>query len=79
MYEKANGVERNLVEAKRYYTMASEQGNAGAMHNLAVLLASDAAGQPDFAAATQWFIKASELGVRDSQFNLVILTPAVAA
>jgi localization factor PodJL len=73
MYEKANGVERNLTEAKRYYQLAADQGNAGAMHNLAVLLASDAAGAPDFKAAGDWFIKASNLGVRDSQFNLAIL------
>ena len=44
------------------------------MHNLAVLLAEDGGdGKPDYAAAADWFRKAAELGVRDSQFNLGVL------
>jgi localization factor PodJL len=43
------------------------------MHNLAVLHASGANGEPDYAAAVEWFKKAAELGVADSQFNLAIL------
>ncbi len=43
------------------------------MHNLAVLLASGAIGAQDYAAAADWFTKAANLGVADSQFNLAIL------
>jgi localization factor PodJL len=38
-----------------------------------VLYAEGAAGKPDYAAATPWFAKAAELGVRDSQYNLAVL------
>ncbi|MGB3812048.1 MAG: peptidoglycan-binding protein [Shinella sp.] len=74
LYEKGQGVERDLNRARQLYEVAANKGNASAMHNLAVLLASgigDAA--PDFTAAANWFQKASEFGVRDSQFNLAIL------
>ena len=50
------------------------EGNASAMHNLAVLYAMGADGQTDNDAAATWFIKAAELGVKDSQFNLGILS-----
>ena len=57
-----------------WYQLAAEQGNASAMHNLAVLFAMGAGGQPDNEAAARWFEKAAELGVKDSQFNLGILS-----
>jgi localization factor PodJL len=44
------------------------------MHNLAVLYAMGADGHTDNDAAATWFIKAAELGVKDSQFNLGILS-----
>src|SRR3546814_2808037 len=43
------------------------------MHNLAVLYASGNGGEPDYAAAVEWFRKAAELDISDSQFNLAIL------
>lgn len=44
------------------------------MHNLAVLAADGGdAGKPDYATAAQWFKKAAEYGVRDSQYNLAVL------
>ena len=44
------------------------------MHNLAVMNAEGAGGgKPDYAEAAQWFRKAGQLGIRDSQFNLGIL------
>jgi localization factor PodJL len=43
------------------------------MHNLGVLFAEGTEGKPDYATALNWFKKAAELGVRDSQFNLAIL------
>jgi localization factor PodJL len=44
------------------------------MHNLAVLYAEGAEGKPDYASAAQWFRKAAEHGVPDSQYNLGVLT-----
>jgi localization factor PodJL len=43
------------------------------MHNLAVLYAEGAEGKPDYANAAQWFRKAAEHGVPDSQYNLGVL------
>jgi localization factor PodJL len=74
LYEKGQGVERDLARARELYEVAANKGNASAMHNLAVLLATGiGTAQPDFDGAAKWFQKASELGVRDSQFNLAIL------
>jgi localization factor PodJL len=44
------------------------------MHNLAVLFAMGADGAADNDSAARWFQKAAELGVKDSQFNLGILS-----
>jgi localization factor PodJL len=43
------------------------------MHNLAVLYAEGIDGKPDFGNAVQWFRKAAEHGVADSQYNLAVL------
>ena len=43
------------------------------MHNLAVIYAEGADGKPDLASAAQWFRKAAEHGVADSQYNLGVL------
>ena len=44
------------------------------MHNLAVLYAEGVEGKPDYASAAQWFRKAAEHGVADSQYNLGVLS-----
>ncbi len=43
------------------------------MHNLAVLDADGGGMGPNYKSASQWFRKAAERGVADSQFNLAIL------
>jgi len=43
------------------------------MHNLAVLDADGGGAGPNYKSASQWFRKAAERGVADSQFNLGIL------
>jgi len=43
------------------------------MHNLAVLHAEGIDGKPDFKNASQWFRRAAESGVSDSQYNLGIM------
>jgi localization factor PodJL len=74
LYEKGTGVTRDVQLARSWYMKAASGGNARAMHNLAVLDAEDGGmGRPDYAEAAQWFRRAGELGVRDSQFNLGVL------
>ena len=43
------------------------------MHNLAVLYAEGIDGKPDYKTAAEWFRRAAEFGVADSQYNLGIL------
>jgi localization factor PodJL len=74
MYEKGTGVARDLAKSRSWYEKAAGEGNASAMHNLAVLYAMGADGGTDNDAAAKWFVKAAELGVKDSQFNLGILS-----
>jgi len=69
LYEKGLGVAKDLDIARRYYTQAAERGNAGAMHNLAVIEADSG----NHKSAAGWFRKAADHGVVDSQFNLAIL------
>ena len=74
LYEKGSGVTRDAQKAKELYKKAADAGNARAMHNLAVLFAQDGgAGKPDYASAMDWFHRAADYGVRDSQFNLGVL------
>ena len=62
-----------MTLAQELYEKAAKQGNASAMHNLAVLYAMGAGGAADNDRAARWFIEAAELGVKDSQYNLGIL------
>jgi localization factor PodJL len=73
MYEKGDGVSRDLKQAAFWYERAALGGNVRAMHNLATLLASGGNGKPDYAAAMRWYGEAAEAGFRDSQFNMGIL------
>ena len=73
MLEKGQGVKKNLTRARRLYLAAAGQGNAKAMHNLAVLYAEGIDGKPDYAAAVSWFRKAAQHGIADSQYNLGVL------
>ena len=70
---KGIGVERDVKKAKTWYQLAAAQGNASAMHNLAVLFAMGTDGAADNESAARWFTEAADLGVKDSQFNLGIL------
>jgi localization factor PodJL len=74
LYEKGLGTPRDVEAARKLYAKAAEAGNVRAMHNLAVLTADVGGnGKPDYATAAQWFRKAADHGVRDSQYNLAIL------
>jgi localization factor PodJL len=73
MYEKGQGVRKDLGEARRLYLAAAERGNATAMHNLAVLYAEGIDGKSDYGTAAQWFHGAAKYGIVDSQYNLGVL------
>ncbi|MEX6504914.1 peptidoglycan-binding protein [Jiella sp. M17.18] len=73
LYEKGNGVDRNLDKARDEYLAAADQGNVRAMHNLAVLYATGIDGKSDPKKAADWFQQAASYGMTDSQYNLGIL------
>lgn len=75
LYEKGIGVKRDIARAADWYVKAAAQGNARAMHNLAVInaMGNPPEVQPDIEKAIGWFEKAADFGVKDSQFNLGIL------
>ncbi|WP_162654224.1 peptidoglycan-binding protein [Lentilitoribacter sp. Alg239-R112] len=72
MYEKGEGVARNLDKARELYLKSANNGNISAMHNLGVLLASSGS-LGEMEKAANWFRQAADFGVRDSQVNMAIL------
>jgi TPR repeat protein len=73
LYEKGQGVDKDLTLARTHYLAAAEKGNAKAMHNLAVLYAEGIDGRRDYKTASRWFLRAAERGIADSQYNLAVL------
>ena len=73
LYEKGNGVDRDLVRARDAYLAAADNGNVRAMHNLAVLYATGIDGKSEPIEAAKWFEMAASYGMPDSQYNLGIL------
>jgi localization factor PodJL len=73
MYERGQGVSKDLGRARSWYQAAADKGNVKAMHNLAVNLSGRESGNPDYALAAKWYGEAAAYGLADSQFNLGIL------
>ncbi|HEX5008097.1 MAG TPA: peptidoglycan-binding protein [Hyphomonadaceae bacterium] len=73
LYEKGEGVPRDIAAARSWTEKAAIGGNVKAMHDLAVFYAEGDAGPQSYAAAVEWFRQASDLGLVDSQYNLAVL------
>ncbi len=73
LYERGEGVPRDIAAARSWTEKAAIGGNRLAMHDLAVFYAEGDAGPQSYAAAVEWFRAASELGLVDSQYNLAVL------
>ncbi len=72
--EAGLGVNKDVGAAKRSYIAAAEGGKrCKAMHNLAVLFADGGGQGPDYKTASEWFRKAADYGLADSQYNLAVL------
>lgn len=67
------GLPQNPAEARRLTTLAAENGDVKAMHNLGVYLFRGEGGPQDLTSAAQWFAKAAASGVVESQYNLGLL------
>lgn len=73
LYEKGEGVARDVAASRSWTEKAAIGGNVKAMHDLAVFFAEGDAGPQSYASAVQWFRQAAEFGLVDSQFNLAVL------
>lgn len=73
LYEKGEGVPRDMAQSRSWTEKAAIGGNVKAMHDLAVFYAEGDAGPQSYAAAVEWFRQASDLGLVDSQYNLAVL------
>jgi localization factor PodJL len=74
LYEIGEGVTQDSEMARQLTERAARNGNRIAMHDLALYYAEGRGGvQTDLPTAANWFEKAAERGVVDSQFNLGVL------
>ena len=73
LYERGEGLPRDITEARRWTDRSAKGGNVKAMHDLAVFFAEGEGGAQSYAESAVWFRRAAEYGVVDSQFNLAVL------
>ena len=73
LYERGEGVPRDMAASRQWTEKAAVGGNVKAMHDLAVFYAEGDAGPQSYAAAVEWFRQASDHGLVDSQYNLAVL------
>ena len=74
LYEIGEGVTQDSEMARQLTERAARNGNRIAMHDLALYYAEGRGGvEADLPKAANWFEKAAERGVVDSQFNLGVL------
>jgi TPR repeat protein len=73
LYERGEGVRRNLTIAYEMSVLAARGGNCRAMHDAGVFLARGEGVERNEGAAFAWFLRAAELGVSDSQYNVGLL------
>lgn len=73
LYERGNGVDRDLIEARGLIQKAAEAGHIGAMYDYALFLAEGEGGPKSEPDAVAWFAKAAEHGLLDAQYNLGVV------
>jgi len=74
LYESGTGIAKDMVTARELIERAAAGGNRIAMHDLGNYHAYGQGGlDQDMGAALDWFTKAAERGVVDSQFNVAFL------
>ncbi len=70
MYANGRGVEKNEVEAVRYYRIAAEKGDKGAQNNLGVCYRNGRGVAKNEVEAVKWYRLAANQGNIHAQFNL---------
>ena len=72
-YGSGRGVEKDAVEAVKWYHKAAEQGYAAAQYNLGAIYATGQGVTKDEAEAVRWYRKAADQGSAAAQFNLGVI------
>lgn len=77
-YQQERGVQRNLVQAARWYRKAAHQRFAAAENNLAFLYNTGGGIRADHAAGFEWYRRAAEDGIDDATLTVarLLLTSA---
>ena len=67
------GISPNGENAKKYLTIAAEQGDALAQNNLAGLYYEGKLIKQDYVQAAKWYQKAAEAGIKPAQSTLALM------
>jgi localization factor PodJL len=73
LYERGQGVDKDLIEARSLIQKAAEAGHVGAMYDYALFLAEGDGGPASETDAVHWFEQAAERGLVDAQYNLGVV------
>jgi TPR repeat protein len=70
MYLKGQGVEKNELEAFKWYCMAAQQGLVQAQFNLGVMYENGRGVEKNELEACKWLQMAADQGLREAQWAL---------
>lgn len=73
MYERGEGVQKNIKSAVEWYTKAANMGNRGAQHNLGFFYYSGTGVKQNFKLAYEFFMMAAKQGKADSMLNIGVM------
>ncbi len=73
LYERGQGVDKDMIEARSLIQKAAEAGHVSAMYDYALFLAEGEGGAKSEADAVTWFQEAAEAGHIDAQYNLGVV------
>jgi uncharacterized protein len=72
-YFNGKGVEKNITEAQRWFTVSAQKGYAKAQHNLGIMYYTGQGMPQNPSEALNWFNKAASQGLADAQYNLGVM------
>ena len=73
MYERGEGVQRNINSAVEWYTKSAKMGNRGAQHNLGFFYYSGIGVEQNLKLAYEFFMMAAKQGKADSMLNIGVM------
>ena len=73
MYADGYGIEKNLKEAVRLFTLAAEQGDVDSQFNLALMYKDGEGVEKNLEEAVRLYTLAADQGDADAQFNLALM------